>query len=44
MARLSYTEICKERIKEKRNIVISETFDSEGSVTENSFLPQRKKK
>ena len=39
MARLSYTEICKERIKEKRNVVISETFDSEGkfmgySVTE----------
>lgn len=39
MARLSYTEICKERIKEKRNIVISETYDSEGkflgfSVTE----------
>lgn len=39
MARLSYTELCKQRIKEKRNVVISETYDSEGkflgfSVTE----------
>lgn len=39
MARLSYTELCKAKIKEKRNVVISETYNSDGlfmgySVTE----------
>lgn len=40
MGRITYKEIAKRRIKDKRNVVISEAFDEEGSLVGYSIAEQ----
>lgn len=40
MGRITYKEIAKRRIKDKRNVVISEAFDAEGSLVGYSIAEQ----
>lgn len=40
MGRITYKEIAKRRIKDKRNVVISEAFDAEGSFVGYSIAEQ----
>lgn len=40
MGRITYKEIAKRRIKDKRNVVISEAFDAEGGFVGYSIAEQ----
>lgn len=40
MGRITYKEIAKRRIKDKRNVVISEAFDAEGNSMGYSIAEQ----